>query len=294
MWWQQVVLYCGFSTNEARTKQTVFMPPMFFTALPAALVVLRDRAAVNGRSLDYRAGAENRPAQARLGKHRTAAGKGCMHSNTATKCCLRTILLGSTVPHVVQLGTPHLAAAQHLHLHNVWRVAAGQGKGGSGKFLMHRASNSTDGRQRCSSMGSTTFMEGSIAPLAVDVRTQQCTSHRAAAAALAPSSSPIPPLCRTHRGKVRSTPPEAPKRLRSVKVVRTERLRFAMHSPLNTVTRRLFSGTDSRSSIISPGPKSGRCSSPASAAWRSSSSVCRGLDSSMTHATVGLDRVRHR
>lgn len=45
---------------------------------------------------------------------------------------------------------------------------------------------------------------------------------------------------------------------------------------LNTVTRRLFSGTDSFSSITSPGPKSGRRSSAISAASRSCSSVCVG------------------
>ncbi len=51
------------------------------------------------------------------------------------------------------------------------------------------------------------------------------------------------------------------------------RLRLAMQMPLNTVTRRLFSGTDSFSSMTSPGPNSGRCSSAASAASFSASSV---------------------
>ena len=50
------------------------------------------------------------------------------------------------------------------------------------------------------------------------------------------NGSAAPPCCasqqdRAHSGKVRSMPPEPPKMLRSVKVLRTLRLRLAMQMP---------------------------------------------------------------
>jgi hypothetical protein len=79
---------------------------------------------------------------------------------------------------------------------------------------------------------------------------------------------------RTHNGKVLSMPPAVPMKFLRVKLVRQPLLKRAMQMPLNTVVRRLFSGTESLSSSTSPARKDGSARCALASASRSFSTSC--------------------